>query len=142
MSEKMKELDYDDWCFACGQDNPIGLKLDFKKDGDNGVIAEFVPGKEYQGYLEIMHGGITSTLLDEAMAKCMMICFDRLSVTIRLEARFRKPVPIGRKVVVKALYEKQEKSFHFMTSEVRDEKGVLLASAKGVFAELENKHEH
>ncbi|MFC1962064.1 PaaI family thioesterase, partial [Chloroflexota bacterium] len=57
----------DGLCFGCGQNNPIGLKLKFKKDGD-GVRTEFTPGESYQGWPGMVHGGIIGCLLDEAMA--------------------------------------------------------------------------
>ncbi|TMJ13562.1 MAG: PaaI family thioesterase, partial [Bacillati bacterium ANGP1] len=42
-------------CFACGQDNPIGLRLRFTTEGD-AVRAEFTPGVQYQGYDGVLHG--------------------------------------------------------------------------------------
>ena len=54
-------------CFDCGDDNPIGLHLRFAPDGD-GVITSFIPGPEHQGFHDVVHGGIISSVLDEAMA--------------------------------------------------------------------------
>ena len=59
-------------CFACGPNNPIGLKLDFQFSGDS-YVAKFTPSAQYQGYDGITHGGIVSTLLDEAMAKLVWV---------------------------------------------------------------------
>ena len=56
----------DEYCFACGRNNPIGLHLDFKFDGDKYIAKKTVP-REYQGYKDIVHGGIVTTMLDEAM---------------------------------------------------------------------------
>ena len=53
-------------CFGCGRDNPIGLKLDMKLDGDR-CVAYFTPKAEHESYGDRMHGGLTSTLLDEVM---------------------------------------------------------------------------
>lgn len=53
-------------CFGCGRDNPIGLKLDMKLDG-NRCVAYFTPKVEHESYGDRMHGGLTSTLLDEVM---------------------------------------------------------------------------
>lgn len=44
-------------CFGCGQENPIGLKLRFRREGDK-VEAEFIPSDLYEGYLGYLHGGI------------------------------------------------------------------------------------
>ena len=53
--------------FGCGDDNPIGLRLRFTPSGE-GVKASFIPSAEHQGFQEVVHGGIISTVLDEAMA--------------------------------------------------------------------------
>ena len=53
-------------CFGCGRDNPIGLKLDMKMEGDH-CVAYFTPKAEHESYGDRMHGGLTSTLLDEVM---------------------------------------------------------------------------
>ena len=52
-------------CFCCGQDNPIGLKLDFQWDGAT-ARAEFTPTEFYQGWSRTVHGGILICILDEA----------------------------------------------------------------------------
>ena len=44
-------------CFACGQENPIGLKLRFTWDGQT-AHAEFTPTELHQGWWGIVHGGI------------------------------------------------------------------------------------
>ena len=62
------ELIDDNYCFVCGKKNPIGLKLDFSFDGKT-IKTDFIPQKEHQGYFNIVHGGIISTLLDEVMVK-------------------------------------------------------------------------
>jgi acyl-coenzyme A thioesterase PaaI-like protein len=50
-------------CFACGIENPIGLKL--YTDGEDRCIAQFQPQPEHQGYPGQLHGRLISTLLDE-----------------------------------------------------------------------------
>ena len=54
-------------CFACGKDNPVGLKLKIVKDGDE-ARGEFIVSEFYQGWRGYVHGGIIFTILDEAMA--------------------------------------------------------------------------
>ena len=43
----------DEYCFACGSKNTIGLHLDFKQV-ENSVVCEFVADKLYQGYAGIL----------------------------------------------------------------------------------------
>ena len=43
------------WCFGCGKENPIGLKLDMKEI-DGVWTAYFMPKKEHESYGDRMHG--------------------------------------------------------------------------------------
>ena len=56
-----------DMCFGCGRNNPCGVKLSFDWDG-RVAKSEFTPTELHQGWQDIIHGGILTTLLDEAMA--------------------------------------------------------------------------
>ena len=58
-------------CFACGRDNPHGLQLEFRVDPDGVASASGVPDIKWEGLRGIVHGGIVTTLLDEAMAKAV-----------------------------------------------------------------------
>jgi acyl-coenzyme A thioesterase PaaI-like protein len=83
----------DHWCFGCGHDNPIGLKLRFYEDGDR-VWAPWTPCREHQGYEGIVHGGLTTTVLDEVMGWAIYVR-KLWAVTGTINVRFRKPVHVG-----------------------------------------------
>ena len=51
-------------CFGCCPDNPIGLHMEFYEDGDY-IVSTWHPSTHYQGWVNTMHGGILSTLIDE-----------------------------------------------------------------------------
>lgn len=85
------DISYDHMCFGCGEKNPYGLKLKFEQEGEK-ISTTFHPSEFYQGYPGVMHGGITSTILDETMSRCLNV-LGHLAVTGRLEMRFRKKVP-------------------------------------------------
>jgi acyl-coenzyme A thioesterase PaaI-like protein len=59
-------------CFVCGSDKPIGLHLAFYTGDKGRYIASFQPRPEHQGYPRQLHGGITSTLLDEPTQICVL----------------------------------------------------------------------
>lgn len=87
-------------CFGCGQDNPIGLKLKPRREG-NTVKAEFIPGELHQGWPGMVHGGILLTLLDEVMAYTAY--FEGLNcLTGRTQVRLRRPVAIGEPLYLTA----------------------------------------
>jgi acyl-coenzyme A thioesterase PaaI-like protein len=90
----------DHGCFGCGDVNPIGLHLRFAPHGD-AVRASFIPGPNHQGFGGIVHGGIISTILDEAMAWATAHAgFWAMTGDIRV--RFRRQLHIGDSTVVTA----------------------------------------
>jgi uncharacterized protein (TIGR00369 family) len=93
-------LEDDHFCFVCGEKNPIGLHLAFSLH-DGIVTAEFIPEKTHQGYKDIVHGGIISSLLDEAMVKTALLQ-GMPAVTAEITIRFKNPLLSGEKVLVEA----------------------------------------
>ena len=80
-------------CFACGDDNPIGLHLEgIRREGDE-VRASLHPRPEYQSYPGMLHGGLSTTALDEVMGYAAILLAGIWSATATMEVRFRAPVP-------------------------------------------------
>lgn len=95
------------WCFACGPLNPIGLKLSFAEEADGTYVSHFTGGLEHQSYDGIIHGGIVSTLLDEIMAR-HLYAKGLNAVTARLEVRYLKPTPIQVPLTIKGRVTRQK----------------------------------
>ncbi len=119
----------DGYCFVCGQKNPIGLKLDFHFNGET-IRTEFIPKKEHQGYLNIVHGGIISTLLDEAMVK-LAIAMDMPAVTAHMDVRLRKALNVGEKVRIEARILKTTKKLLDAYAKAVTGDDLIIADAKG-----------
>lgn len=117
-------------CFACGQDNPIGLKLKPIYDGEK-VRAEFVPGEYHQGWWDVTHGGILYTLLDEITAYAILCCGIEFGVTAKSEVRFRHVAPIGEPIQLSAWVTK-------LTRRLAEIKGVLASKDNTVIAEIDS----
>ena len=124
----------DEYCFACGKKNPIGLKMEFTFE-DNKAISHFVPSKEHQGWKDITHGGIIFTLLDESMAKLLIKNVGNV-VTFKSNVTFLKPLKIGEKVTVEAQIDKIDKKRIHTSAQITDEKGNTLAQAKAIFIKV------
>jgi len=88
----------DSLCFGCVQNNPIGLKLGFKRDGKT-ARAEFTPDKLYQGWNGIVHGGIITCMLDEAMSHAVHLegieC-----LTAKMTVQFKRPAPVEESLII------------------------------------------
>lgn len=95
----------DHYCFACGTENPHGLKLTFQTWGERGLESRFTPGKEFQGYKDIVHGGFIGLLLDEVVANLPYRLFRMVAVTAELNLRFHQPAPVGQPLTLRAWME-------------------------------------
>ena len=84
-------------CFGCGQENPIGLRLRYRHEGD-ALVTEFTPGDEHEGWRGIVHGGIIATLLYEVMEN---FAYRNGTVAMMrdMQTRFRSPAKIGEPIV-------------------------------------------
>lgn len=93
---------FDDGCFACGRQNPVGLHLDeFDLEGTQ-VSARFSPRPEFRGTEGVLHGGIAATALDEILVWAGILTEGVLSVTGTMEVRYRKPVLVENLIVVRS----------------------------------------
>ncbi len=93
------EVADDRHCFACGMDNPEGLRIEWTVEGKT-TYAEFVPERKYQGWKGIVHGGIIATLLDEAMTRLACVVYGAV-VTAEMTVRFVAPAKIGEKISIR-----------------------------------------
>jgi uncharacterized protein (TIGR00369 family) len=119
------------FCYACGDLNPIGLHLHFTINDDGWTWAPFVADKMHQGYPGYVHGGLVSTLLDEAMGWATYGA-GIWALTGKLELSFRKPVPTDETLTVRGRVVRDRGRLIEMEAELRDAAGTLLAQAKGV----------
>jgi uncharacterized protein (TIGR00369 family) len=117
-------------CFGCGDDNASGLHLRFKAARD-GVAARFTPSRKHQGYDSLVHGGIISTLLDEAMAWAAANA-GIWAVTGELTVRFRRPLRVGEETEVRGWVTANHGRLVLTAAEVHElASQTIVASASG-----------
>ncbi len=127
-----KPLPYSNWCYVCGKENPLGFKVVFSTENGR-VRLRHIPELHRQGYLGVVHGGVISTLLDEAMGWAPTLAVKRMFVTAELTVRYIKPFPVGKVMLIEAWPEKVSRRMALVLGEVRDEAGELHALAKGKY---------
>ena len=117
-------------CFGCSAKNPIGLHLEFELV-DNAVVSRWRPTNDYQGWDNVLHGGIISTLLDEAASWAVQAFLDTCGVTSQLNVSFLKPVFINKGAVrVEARLQSQPDSRHaVVATRLYDAESTLCAVA-------------
>ncbi|RKY86183.1 hypothetical protein DRQ09_06400 [candidate division KSB1 bacterium] len=120
-------------CFACGI-NDYGLKLRFVIK-DNESYGEFKAIEKFQGYDNILNGGIISTILDSAMVNILLERGIK-ALTASLEVRMKKYIKIGEKIKIKASLIKEKGKLFIIESELFNNNGIL-ATGKGKFLQVD-----
>ncbi|MDR1094541.1 MAG: PaaI family thioesterase, partial [Clostridiales bacterium] len=91
-------------CAVCGIENAGGLKTRFFEiDCEGRPTLAGVPAAldVHQSYPNRMHGGLIGALLDETIGRAVQIRDEALwGVTVELNLRYRKPVPLDAPIVV------------------------------------------
>lgn len=121
-------LDDDRFCFGCGERNPIGLQLRFTRT-DEGVETIFTSSKTHQGYRDLLHGGIMSLVLDEAMVNAVWLN-ETPAVSVEIRVRLRHAVRIGEPLRIRAWIVGKQKRLVLTRAEARDGSGRVVAEAE------------
>ena len=116
-------------CFACGPDNPIGLRIRFSLD-DGLCTGNFTAGENHVGYENTVHGGIIFSALDDVMANVLYLQNIKAH-TARCEVRYRKALEVGQPVQLRGWIENERKRLIVLRGEVR------LASDDSLIADCE-----
>lgn len=131
--DRLDENPVDDGrCFACGDENPIGLHLKFETVGEGQVRARTLLSTDMQGWRGFAHGGIVMTLIDEVMAHAAGAAGQR-GVSASMNIRFRRPVPLGVPIELRARVISRKMRVYNLEAGVYDADGAILAQGTGTF---------
>jgi len=122
------ELPYTRDCFVCGARNEHGLRLRFRREGDE-VLTDFTPRPQHAGFRGIVHGGILSTVLDEAMFWAAATAKKQFCLAAELNVRFVKKVSVGQKLICVARLKTDRGRIWESESELRDNQGAVYVRA-------------
>lgn len=125
-------------CFVCGAENPRGLRIRFDVTGPGTVHAEWTPSPEWEGFRGIVHGGVVSTVLDEAMSKAVA-SLPCEALTAELRVRFRKPVKSWETLEVCGWVQRKTKRRISTESTLTGADGTEYAHAWAAFLELPHR---
>ena len=125
-------------CLVCGLKNPFGLHTSFFELDNGELLAVFKPKEEHQSYPGRLHGGIISTILDETMGRAIMIQSedDIWGVTVDLQIRFKKPVPLDEELRVISRITKDSSRFFEGTGELLLQDGTVAAEGHGKYLKI------
>src|SRR5215813_12324481 len=125
------------YCFACGKNNPDGLRLRFTYDKKfNGYVCRFRLDKRFTGPPGHVHGGIIATILDEAMGKVNKLR-QVVAMTAEMTVNYLKPVPLNKPLRVESREVSVKGRRHINLAEIKNQKGEVLARSKGLFITID-----
>lgn len=124
-------------CFACGVQNPIGLKLHFDfVDGKS--KGEFVPQEVHQSWIGVFHGGLMTTILDEAIGYVLYFQGIR-GLTAKMEVRFRRPALTGERLLLTGEILRRKARFIEVKATADLEDGTQVAEATAMIFDTKEK---
>lgn len=116
-------------CFGCSSNNHAGLQMTFYEDGDE-IISKWMPDPHFQGYINMVHGGIQSTLIDEIASWVVFIKMKTGGVTSKLTTKFRKPLVISDgEVTIRAKVIEKKSRIVEIDVKLYNGKGVLCSES-------------
>ena len=104
-------------CFACGKDNPVGLKIDFSFN-DELCSAEFTPNANHVGWNDTVHGGIIYSALDDVTAN-VLYKQGRKAHTAKCEIRYRQTLRVGETLKLTGWIEREKGRLILLKGEAR-----------------------
>ena len=119
-------------CFACGQLNAAGLRLQIHLEQGRSWTESELP-HQFEGWEGVVHGGILSAIVDEVMAWAV-ISTGELGVTVRMETEYRRPVTVGLPIRADGwISERRRRRFETAARIVDPATGDVLVEARGTY---------
>jgi len=126
-------------CFVCGDKNPIGLNVPFYVKDDR-VVAEYTAGRHFEGYKDILHGGILSALLDEVMIRSVL-ALGLHALTSEINVKFKKMVKIGDRLSLEGKLVEDKGKILLAEGKITNQKNEVVAEGEGKFFKAEGEME-
>lgn len=116
-------------CFGCSPRNPFGLKMTFFEEGDE-IICHWSPSKNFEGFHNVLHGGIQSTLMDEIASWVVFVKLQTGGFTSSLQVKYLTSVIIDKgDITLKASLREMEKNIAHIQVQLFDGSGKLCTEA-------------
>ena len=116
-------------CIGCSPDNPMGLHLDFWEDGED-VVSRWTPTADYQGWIDTLHGGVQSLLLDEVAGWVVTRKLQTTGVTSKMEVQYVKPISTYDSLLtIRARIIRQMRNVAFIEGEIYNAHGEVCTKA-------------
>ncbi len=126
-------------CFACGIKNQGGLQMHFYEQDEMELVAHHTVPKRFEGYPDVVHGGIVASMLDEMVSRSAMIeDHNRFWMTAKLEIRYRKPTPTNVSLTLRSRVVQKKGRIRIASGEIYLPDGTVVADAKGIMVAVKD----
>ena len=120
-------------CYGCSHTNEDGLQLDFHRTDQGGLGFSWNPTAGLESFPNILHGGISGTLLDELGAVTIQAELNRFAFTVSSRITFHAPTYRDRLVLGHAKVLTRHKQHVLVSAILHDKKGKILASMTALY---------
>jgi len=126
------------WCYGCGSDHPSGLHMQLNAGNGLSTEGSFLVTDMHQGAPGLAHGGLLTTAMDEVLGSLNWL-LGKPAVTAHLECDFRRPVPVGTELSMRARVDGALGRRVYMSGEALIGARVAV-SARAVFVQVPIEH--
>lgn len=113
--------------------------MEFYEDGDD-IVSFWNPKTHYQGWINTMHGGILSTLIDETAGWVVFRKLQTSGMTTRLEVRYKKPVMTTEpQITVRAHITEQRRNIVTIDVKVENSRGEICTEGRATYFAFDRK---
>ena len=111
-------------------DNPRGLHLELGEDGGD-VVSKWAPSPDHQGWVDTLHGGVQSMLLDEVAGWVVIGLLHTTGVTSKMEVQYVKPISTRHDgpLTIRARLARQMRNVAFIEGEIYNGSGEVCTKA-------------
>lgn len=120
-----------------GPDLLSASPLAFTDNEDGSLLILQHVGRKLAGHAGLLHGGVVSMLLDEAMGRaCFPLLPEQVGVTVRMEISYQAPISLDSIILIRAHTEKVEGRKAWTEATIEDpDTGLVYVKATGHFVQ-------
>jgi uncharacterized protein (TIGR00369 family) len=121
-------------CFGCSPNNPNGLHMTFSEEGDE-IVSFWEPHPDFQGFKDVLHGGIQATLMDEIASWVVYVKLKTAGFTSRAEIKYLRTVFLSRegRLTLRAKCTGMRRNLADIEVRLFDQGGTLCTDARFVY---------
>lgn len=119
--------------FVTSGNNINGLNISIHRDKHEGVSCEWQTRRDFEGYPQTLHGGISFAILDELLAYAIFDRFRTFAVTLNSQTQWLGRIKIGEEIRAHAVVKRRFWRFVSVTGVIVNGRGRVLVKMKSTF---------